>query len=251
MRGTARQIEKRGKRLYDLSLNRDEERARASPVEWIRLALPAPLVRRFMENRHLCIANVRCLDTASKEQPYRLCLECCAKCLRHTALACSDLPGVPSHRQRPVRLPVTSLRAPRPFHRVLDRRPRDEEPIPTPPSMAIWPLQAAAPQPGCSRPLFFSLYRVTWYVLRTISTFLSPNPGQDPNRQALRPSLPCRRRATRFGTLWICAKTTGARCGMFPRSITSLDAKSGRGRALRFLNHRHTPSQIHKSVERM
>ena len=171
----------------------------------------------------------------------------CAILLWHAA----TYPVFGSHRQRPVRLPVTSLRAPRPFHRVLDRRPRDEEPIPTPPSMAIWPLQAAAPQPGCSRPLFFSLYRETWYVLRTISTFLSPNPGRDPNRQALRPSLPCRRRATRSDTLWICAKTTGARCGMFPRSITSLDAKSGRGRALRFLNHRHTPSQIHKSVERM
>lgn len=80
--------------MHDLVLNRDEERARSSPVEWIRLVLPAPLVRRLMEERHLCIADVRCLDTVSKEQLRRLCLECCAKCLLHTAQVCSDLPDV-------------------------------------------------------------------------------------------------------------------------------------------------------------
>lgn len=94
MQGTVKQTEKRGKGLHDLALSRDEERARTAPVAWIRLALPAPLIRRLMENRHLCIADVRCLDTVSKEQLHRSCLECCAKCLSHTALACSDLPGV-------------------------------------------------------------------------------------------------------------------------------------------------------------
>lgn len=94
MEGTALQTSTQGKRLHDDSLKRDEERAGKSCTEWVRLALPISLVRQLMENRHLCIADVRCLDVQSKAQLHRLCLECCTRCLSRPAVPGIDTPGV-------------------------------------------------------------------------------------------------------------------------------------------------------------
>lgn len=84
----------------------------------------------------------------------------------------------------------------------------------------LWPFRPAAPQPGCSQPLFLSASGSNPVCARKISTILLPNPRRDPSRQALRSSTPCQRQAMWLGTLWTGARTTGASCGMFPRSTT-------------------------------
>ena len=89
MRRTASHSGRLGEGSRDLRSNREEGPARTTEVEWVRLALPVCLVQQLMENRYLCIADVRCLDAQSKEHLRRLCLECCIRCL-----SCPAPPGI-------------------------------------------------------------------------------------------------------------------------------------------------------------
>jgi len=59
----------------------EEHQVGPSPANWLQIALPVSLARQLLENRCLCIADVRCLDAQSKEVLHRLCLECCTSCL--------------------------------------------------------------------------------------------------------------------------------------------------------------------------
>ena len=45
----------------------------------VRLSIPVGVMRGLMESGALCAADVRCLDSASKEAVRRMCLECCCK----------------------------------------------------------------------------------------------------------------------------------------------------------------------------
>lgn len=61
-----------------LALERDSDPA----AGWVRLAVPLDVLERLIGSGAVCAAEIRCLDTESKDAVQRLCLERCARCLR-------------------------------------------------------------------------------------------------------------------------------------------------------------------------
>jgi hypothetical protein len=46
----------------------------------IELSMPVEVVERLLREQHLCVSEVKCLNSDAKQQLWRLCLNACKHC---------------------------------------------------------------------------------------------------------------------------------------------------------------------------